>query len=77
MYQDYSYEEIYAITEVLYIINKLKIDDKNKIPHDFLMFLMDNYDKSIYDNLNITNDNIKDISNEGKLLLKIIDMYIN
>jgi hypothetical protein len=55
----------------------LKIDDKNKIPHDFLMFLMDNYDKSIYDNLNITNDNIKDISNEGKLLLKIIDMYIN
>lgn len=77
MKKDDSYEIIYAITEVWYIINKLEIESRNKIPIELLSFFAENFDSDIYNELDITEENIDKISDNAKLLLKIINIYIN
>jgi|GEM_PF-4307220 len=77
MNENYSYEEIYGITEVLYLICKLEGTSKEKIPSEFILFLQENYDKDIYCTLQINKYNIDNISTNGKYLLKIVDFYIN
>ena len=77
MEKDDSYETIYAITEVWYIINKLETESRNKIPIELLSFFAENFDKDIYNELDITEENIDKISDNAKLLLKIINIYIN
>ena len=77
MEKDDSYETIYAITEVWYIINKLEIESRNKIPIELLSFFAENFDRDIYNELDITEENIDKISDNAKLLLKIINIYIN
>ena len=77
MKKDDSYETIYAITEVWYIINKLEIEIRNKIPIELLSFFAENFDRDIYNELDITEENIDKISDNAKLILKIINIYIN
>lgn len=74
---DQNYNEIYAISEVYYIINKLDKEVRNKIPNEIYEFFMENSDYEILKDLDITNDNIENITNEAKVLLKLIDIYIN
>ena len=74
---DQNYNEIYAISQVYYIINKLDDEMKKKIPEELYEFFMENSDYEILKDLEITNDNIENITNEAKMLLKIIDIYIN
>ena len=74
---DQNYNEIYAISEVYYIINKLDEEIRNKIPNEIYEFFMVNSDYKILKDLDITNDNIENITNEAKVLLKLIDIYIN
>ena len=74
---DQNYNEIYAISEVYYIINKLDEEERKKIPNEIYEFFMENSDYEILKNLNITKDNIENITNEAKVLLKLIDIYIN
>lgn len=74
---DQNYNEIYAISEVYYIINKLDEEIRNKIPNEIYEFFMVNSDYEILKDLDITNDNIENITNEAKVLLKLIDIYIN
>lgn len=74
---DQNYNEIYAISQVYYIINKLDKESKNKIPKEIYEFFMENSDYEILKDLDITNDNIENITTEAKMLLKVIDIYIN
>ena len=74
---DQNYNEIYAISEVYYIINKLDKEVRNKIPNEIYEFFMVNSDYEILKDLDITNDNIENITHEAKVLLKLIDIYIN
>lgn len=68
---------IYAITEVYNIICNLSDENKRKIPIDIFNFFKDNSDEFYFKDLNITNDNINNISESGKVFLKIIDIYLN
>lgn len=77
MEKDDSYEIVYAITEVWYIINKLEKESRNKIPIELLSLFAENFDRDIYNELDITEENINKISDNAKLLLKIINIYIN
>lgn len=69
-------KDIYAITEVYYILKKLSPDNIKKIPIDLYKFFEENYDEFIYSKLNINNSNINNISLSAKLLLKIVSIFL-
>ncbi len=69
-------KDINAITEVYYIINNMADYNRKKIPRDMYIFLETYHNKNRYNELNINNDNIDEISYEGKLLLKLISSYL-
>lgn len=69
-------DDIYAITEVYYILERLPSCEQLKIPSDLYEFFEKNYDKTIYIDLNINNLNINEVSNQAKLLLKIISIFL-
>lgn len=69
-------KEIYAITEVCYIIDNLSYEDRNKIPSNIYKTFLKYKDDKIYSKLHITNNNIEQISCDAKILLRLIYMYL-
>lgn len=69
-------DDIYAITEVYYILKKFSLNYYAKIPNVLYKIFEENYDETIYSNLNINNQTIERISEKAKLLLKIIILFL-